>query len=63
MREGQGGEAHELGEALWVGEVGVLEVEAPGLQGAEQGFDLPAVGVGVNELAVGQRRRGRRRTP
>jgi len=41
--EGQGEQAHELGQALGVGEVGVLEVEAPALQAAEQGLDLPAI--------------------
>lgn len=39
--EGQGEQAHELGEALGVGEVGVLEVEAPGFQGDEQ--EVPVI--------------------
>jgi hypothetical protein len=51
--EGQGEQAHQLGQALGVGEVGVLEVEAPGLQSAEQGFDLPAAGIGVDGPGLG----------
>ncbi len=41
--EGQGEQAHQLGQALGVGQVGVLEVEAPALQAAEQGLDLPDI--------------------
>ncbi len=41
--EGQGEQAHQLGEALGVGEMGVLQVEAPALQAAEQGLDLPDI--------------------
>ena len=52
--EGQGEQAHQLGEALGVGQVGVLEVEAPTLEAAGQGLDLPTVGVGVDGLGLGR---------
>jgi len=52
--EGQGEQAKEFAEAFGVGQVGVLEVEAPALQATEQGLDLPAVGVGFNGLGLGR---------
>src|SRR5512144_66117 len=50
--EGQSEQANQLGQALRVGEVGVLEVEAPAFQAAEQSLHLPAVGVGVEGLRL-----------
>ena len=50
--EGQGEQAHELGEAVGVREVGVFEVEAPGFQSGEQGFHLPAIGIGPQGLGL-----------
>ena len=44
---------HEFGETLGIGEVGILQVEAAGLEGAEQGSDWPAVGIGVDGLGLG----------
>jgi hypothetical protein len=38
--EGQGEQAHQLGEALGVGEMGVFQVEVPAFQAAELGFRL-----------------------
>ena len=56
--KGQGKQPHHFGQASRVSEVGILEIEAPGLQAAEQRFDLPAVGVGVDSRVLG-RTRGR----
>ncbi len=50
--EGQSEQAHQLGKALGAGQVGILEVEAPALQAAEQGLDLPAVGVGADGFGL-----------
>lgn len=52
-REGQGEQPHHFGQARGVGEVGILEVEAPGFEASEQGFHWPAVGVGVDGLVLG----------
>ena len=52
-REGQSEQPHHFGQASGVLEVGVLEVEAPRFQATEQGFHLPAVGVGVDGLVLG----------
>ena len=41
--EGQGEQAHQLGEPFGIRQVGVLEVEAPAFQAAEQGLDLPVI--------------------
>ena len=38
-REGQGEQPHHFGQARGVGEVGILEVEAPGFEASEQGFN------------------------
>ena len=52
--EGQSEQPHHFRQASGVGQVGVLEVEAPRFQATEQGFQLPAVGVGVDSLALGR---------
>ncbi len=39
--EGQGEQAHQFGQALGIGEVGVFQIESPALEAAEQGFDIP----------------------
>ena len=52
-REGQRQQPHHFGQARRVGEVGVLEVEAPRFQATEQGFHLPSVGVSVDRLILG----------
>ena len=52
-REGQGEQPHHFGQARGVGEVGILEVEAPGFEASEQGFHLPAVSVGTDGLILG----------
>ena len=51
--EGQGEQAQQPAQTLRIDEVGVLEVEAPRLQAAEQGLDLPAVGIGSMASAWG----------
>jgi hypothetical protein len=39
--KGQSQQAHHLGQARGVFEVGILEVEASCFETAEQGFDIP----------------------
>ena len=56
--EGQGQEAQQLAQAFRVDEVGVLDVEPPAFQAAKQGFDLPAVGIGVDGIGLGGTRTG-----
>ena len=51
--EGQRQQAHHLGQASGVFEMGLLEVEAAGFEATEQGFHLPAVGVGADGLVLG----------
>lgn len=56
--KGESQQAHHLGQASSVSEVGVFEVEAPRFRATEQGFDLPAVGVGFQGLRLGCPRAG-----
>ena len=51
--KGQRQQAHHLGQASGVFEVGILEVEAPRFQATEPGFHWPAVGVGADGLVLG----------
>lgn len=51
-RKGQRQQAHHFGQSSGVGQVGILEVEAPGFEATEQGFHLPAVSVGTDGLIL-----------
>lgn len=44
--ERQGQQGQEFAEPVGMGQMGVLEVEATGFQGAEQGFNFPSSGIG-----------------
>lgn len=57
-REGQCEQTHELGEALGVGEMRVLQVETTAFEAAEQGLELPAVGVGVDGFGLRRAKAG-----
>lgn len=50
--KGQSEQAEQLAEPSGIGQVRVLEVEAPALKAAEQGFDFPAPGVSVDGLSL-----------
>ncbi len=44
--ERQGQQGQEFVEPVGMSQLGVLDVEAAGFQGAEQGFDFPSPGIG-----------------
>lgn len=47
---GQGKQPDQAFEARGLGQMGLFEVEAMGLQGGEQGLDGPALGVLIQRL-------------